>query len=69
MSSSFPDQGYYIAKYDPQRGGWVPHAGSTPQCQPGYRAVPFKAEGSSTASEGVCKIFCCELDTSGTSGS
>ena len=58
MSASCPDQGWYIAKYDPARSGWVPHAGSPDHCKPGFAPVPF-IKGAGTG--GVCKIFCCEL--------
>ena len=58
MSSSCPDQGWYVAKYDPSKGGWVPHTGSALHCKPGYGPVPLiKAPGTA----GVCQIFCCEL--------
>lgn len=66
MSSSCPDQGWYIAAYDSKRGGWVPHAGSPHSCKAGYRPVPLiKGSGS----EGVCKIFCCELVPTSSSSS
>lgn len=66
MTSSCPDKGWYVAKYDPARSAWIPHAGSADHCEPGYRPVPMISGPGTT---GVCKIFCCELDPGSSSSS
>lgn len=58
-SSACPESGFYIAKFNPARGGWEPHVGSPDQCAPGYEPAVFVPDPG--GQEGVCKIFCCVL--------